>query len=136
VVRADVRGHHHDGVAEVHRAALRVGQAAVVEQLQQRVEHVGMGLLDLVEQHHAVRLAAHGLGELTALVVADVAGRGSDQPGNGMPFLILTHVQAHQVVLAVEQRRGEGLGQLDLADTGGAQEQERADRPARVLHPG
>ena len=32
-------------------AALRIGQAAVVEHLQQQVEDVGMRLLDLVEQH-------------------------------------------------------------------------------------
>jgi hypothetical protein len=34
-----------------------------------------VGLLDLVEQHHGERLAAHLLGELAALFVADVAGR-------------------------------------------------------------
>ena len=34
---------------EVHGAALAVGQPAVVEHLQQDVEHVGVGLLDLVE---------------------------------------------------------------------------------------
>ena len=44
------------------------------------VEHVRMGLLDLVEQHHGVRPAADRLGQLTALVVADVAGRGH-RPG-------------------------------------------------------
>jgi hypothetical protein len=40
------------------RAALRVGEAPVVEDLQQRVEDVGVGLLDLVEQDDRVRLAA------------------------------------------------------------------------------
>ena len=79
-VRADVGGHDHDRVAEVDRTALRVGEPAVVEHLQQRVEHVGVGLLDLVEQHHRVRLAAHRLGELAALLVADVA-RAARRPG-------------------------------------------------------
>jgi hypothetical protein len=45
-----------DGVLEVDRAALAVGEAAVVEHLQQHVEHVGVGLLDLVEQHDAYGL--------------------------------------------------------------------------------
>ena len=58
---------------EVHRAALAVGQAAVVEHLQQDVEDVGVRLLDLVEEHDGVGPAADGLGELAALVVADVA---------------------------------------------------------------
>ena len=50
---AEVRRHDQHGVAEVDRAALAVGEAALLEDLQQRVEHVGVGLLDLVEQHHA-----------------------------------------------------------------------------------
>ena len=50
--RAQVRGHDQHRVLEVHRAALRVGQPAVVQHLQQHVEHIRMRLLDLVEQHH------------------------------------------------------------------------------------
>ena len=42
-------------VPEVHHPALAVGQPAVVENLEQHVEHVRMRLLDLVEQDHAVR---------------------------------------------------------------------------------
>ena len=34
-------------------AALAVGEATLLEDLQQRVEHVGVGLFDLVEQHDA-----------------------------------------------------------------------------------
>ena len=51
----------------------RVGEPPVVEDLQQDVEDVGVGLFDLVEEHHGVGLAAHGLGELAALLVADVS---------------------------------------------------------------
>ena len=76
-----VRRHDQHDVGEVDRATLAVGEATVVEHLQQHVEHVGVGLLDLVEQHHAVGPAAHGLGELAALVVADVAGRRADEAG-------------------------------------------------------
>ena len=79
-VARQVRRHDQHDVGEVDRAALAVGEAAVVEQLQQHVEHVGVGLLDLVEQHHRVGPAAHRLGELAALVVADVAGGRADEP--------------------------------------------------------
>ena len=96
--------------------ALRVGDPAVVEHLQQRVEDVGVGLLDLVEEHHGVRLAAHRLGELAALVVADVPGGRTDQPADRVPLLVLAHVEADHVVLAVEQRLGQRLGQLGLSD--------------------
>ena len=136
VQRADVRGHDDDGVAEVHRPTLRVGQAAVVENLQQRVEHVGVGLLDLIEEHYRVRLAADSLGQLSALVVADVAGRCSHEPADRVPLLVLTHVKANHVLLGIEERVGQGPGELRLADAGGTQEDERTDGSARVLDAG
>ena len=54
-VGPQVRGHDHDRVPEVDRAALAVREASVLEQLQQDVEDVGMRLLDLVQQQHRVR---------------------------------------------------------------------------------
>src|SRR4051812_18838878 len=135
VHRADVRRHDDDRVAEVDRAALRVGQAAVVEELQEGVEDVGVRLLDLVEEHDAVGLAAHGLGELAALLVADVTGRGAHQAADRVALLVLAHVEADGVVLGVEQRPGERARELGLADAGRAEEDERADRPPRVLDP-
>ena len=65
---ADVRGHHDDRVGEIDRVAVAVGQAAVVEHLQQHVEHVAMGLFDFVEQHHAVGPAADGFGRAGRLL--------------------------------------------------------------------
>src|SRR4051794_20047315 len=129
----DVRGHDHDRVAEVHRAALRVGQAAVLQDLQEDVEDVRVRLLDLVEEEHAVRLAAHGLGELAALVVADVARRGADEARDGVLLHVLRHVDAHHRVLVAEQELGERAGQLRLADARRAEEDERAGRALGVL---
>ena len=129
----DVRGHDHDRVAEVDRAPLGVGQPAVLQDLQQDVEDVRVRLLDLVEQQHAVRLAAHGLGELAALVVADVAGRRADEPRHGVLLHVLGHVDAHHRVLVAEQELGERARQLGLADARRAEEDERAGRALRVL---
>ena len=50
-MRAQVRGHDQHRVLEVDGAALGVGEAAVVEHLQEDVEDVRMRLLDLVEEH-------------------------------------------------------------------------------------
>ena len=86
---AEVRREDEDHVAEVDRAPLAVGEPTVVEHLQQNVEDLGMRLLDLVEQHHRVRPAAHGLGQLPALLVADVPGRGTDQPRHGVLLAVL-----------------------------------------------
>src|SRR5258705_5362967 len=40
--RSHVRGHHDHGVAEAHRTTLAVGESSVFENLQQRIEYVGM----------------------------------------------------------------------------------------------
>jgi hypothetical protein len=47
--------------------------------LKKHVENVGVCLFYLVKQHHAVRASAHSLGKLTALVITNVAGRGTDK---------------------------------------------------------
>ena len=67
-------------VPEVDPAALGVRQVPVLEDLEEDVEDLRVGLLDLVEEHDAVVLAADGLGQLAALVEADVAGRRADEP--------------------------------------------------------
>src|SRR6516164_1234611 len=116
VTRAQVRGHDDHGVLEVHHAALGVGEAPVLEDLQQRVEDVRVGLLDLVEQDHRERPAAHLLGQLAALLVAHVTGRRAEQPGNRVLLHVLGHVELDQRVLVAEQELRQRLGQLRLAD--------------------
>ena len=131
-LRAQVRGHDQDRVLEVHGPALAIGQTAVVEHLQEHVEDLGVRLLHLVEQHHRIRAAAHGLGQLAALLIADVARRRADQAGHGGLLHVLAHIDAHHGLLVVEQEVGERLGELGLAHAGGAEEQERAGRAVRV----
>ena len=83
-----------------------------------------MRLLDLVEQHDLVRPATHGLGQLAALLVADVAGRSADEPRGRELLHVLAHVDPHQGPLVVEQELGQGTGQLGLSHARGAQEDE------------
>src|SRR5579875_292981 len=130
---ADVRGHDDDRVLEVDGSPLAVGQAAVVENLQQHVEDVGVRLFDLVEEHHAIRLAPHRLGELTAFLVPDIAGRRADQLGCRVLLHHLRHVDADHRVLGAEEVAGKRLGQLGLADAGRSREDETANRPQRIL---
>ena len=77
---ANVRRHDQHRVAEIHGAALAVGQPSLIKNLQQHIEDIRVRLLDLVEEHHAVGPAPHRLGELTALLVADVARGGAEHP--------------------------------------------------------
>ena len=135
LARAQVRRHHDDGVGEVDRAALAVGQPPVVHQLEQDVPDLGVGLLDLVEQDHRVGPPAHRLGQLAALAVPDVAGGRADQPRHRVGRAELRHVDPDQRLLGREQPLGERLDQLGLADAGRAEEQERAERLVAVRQP-
>ena len=135
-VAGQVGGHDEHGVGEVDRATLAVGQPPVLQDLEEDVEDVGVGLLDLVEQDHGVGAAAHRLGQLAALLVADVARRGPHQPGDVVLLLVLAHVDADHGPLVVEEVLGQGPGQLGLAHPGRPEEEERADRPVGVRQPG
>ena len=108
----------------------------VLQDLQQDVEHVGMGLLDLVEQHHRVGPAAHRLGQLAALVVAHVAGRRTHQTADRVLLHELRHVHLDERRLVAEEELGQGAGQLGLAHARRAQEDERAGRTVRVFETG
>jgi hypothetical protein len=95
-----------------------------------------VGRLDLIEEQHRVGPASHGLGELPALLVADVAGRRPDQPRDGVLLHVLGHVDANHRLLGVEHELGERAGELGLPHAGGPEEEERADRPVRIGEPG
>ena len=131
-----VAGHDDEGVAEVDGAALAIGEAAGVEDLEEDVVDGGVGLFDFVEEDDGVGAAADGLGELAALVVADVAGRGADEAGDGVLVEVLGHVEADHGVLVVEEEFGEGAGEFGLADAGGAEKEEGADGAVGVLEAG
>ena len=57
---ADVGGHDHDGVLEIHRAALPIRETAVVQNLQQNVEHVGVRFFDFVEKDYTIWTTSDG----------------------------------------------------------------------------
>src|SRR3546814_11427353 len=63
------QGPHNHRVAEIDGTSLTIGQAAIVEHLQQDVEDFRMRLLDLVEQDHRVRSAPPGFGQVAAFVL-------------------------------------------------------------------
>lgn len=130
---AQVGGEDQYGVLEVHFASLAIGQATFFQDLQQGVVDLLVGLLDLVEQHHGERLAAHLFGELAALVVADVSRRGTEQAGCGEAIVELAHVDLDQRIVLAEEELGKSLGQLGLTHTGWTGEDEGAGRTLWIL---
>ena len=76
---AGIRGHDDDRIAEVDKAAVAIGEATFVHYLQEQVEHIAVGFLNLVEQHDGVGLTAHALSKLASLLIAYIARRGTNQ---------------------------------------------------------
>ena len=131
---AEVRGHDDDRVLEIDRPAFAVREAAVVQDLEEDVEDVGMGLFDLVQEDDGIRAAFDRLGELSSLLVAHVAGRRADEAGHGVLLHVFGHVQPDHGFFRIEQELGQGPGQLGLADARRPEENERAERPGGVLN--
>ena len=94
---ARIGRHDQDHVAEIDLLAVVIGQLAVIHDLQQHVEEVGMRLLDLVEQQHAMRMLVDAVGQQPALVEADIAGRRADQPRHRVPLHVFRHVEADEL---------------------------------------
>ncbi len=133
---AQVAGHQHERLREVDDVALAVGQASIVQQLEQDVEDLGVRLFDFVEQHDRMRFAAHGFGQGAAFVVTDITRGRADQPRHGVLFHELAHVHAHKRLLVVEEELGERAGGFRFADARRTEQQERPERSARLLQSG
>src|SRR5690606_29282584 len=71
--------------------------------------------------------------EDAALIITDIAGRCADQPRDAVLFHEFRHIDAQQRLLVIEEEGGERLCQLRLANARRPEEQERADRPVRIL---
>ncbi len=82
---AEIARHDDDGVAEVHGAAVAIGEAAVVQDLQEGVEDVRVGLLDLVEEDDAVGTAADRFGEAEQAESSIEAPVASEAPAEAEP---------------------------------------------------
>ena len=96
-----------------------------------------MGLLYLVKQHDGVGAAAHLFGELSGLVIADIAGRRTDDARNAVLLHKLGHIQPDQRLDIVKQLLGKHLDQLGLADAGGADKDKGSGTLAGAdAHPG
>ena len=115
---------------------MTVGEPAVVEQLQQHVEDVGMRLFDFVEQDDRVGTAAHRFGQLPALVEADVTRRRADQPRDGVLLHVLGHVDSNHRRFAVEQELRQRARELGFADAGRPEKNERPDGTVGILESG
>src|SRR6185312_11072783 len=131
VTRADVGRHDDAHVLEINRVAQTVRELSVFQHLQQDVEHIRVRLLDFVQQDNRVGRPLDAFGELSALFVAHVSRRRTDQLADRVLLHEFRHVEANERLLAAEEELRQSARNFRLADAGRAQEQERSDGAVR-----
>ena len=92
-----------------------------------------MRFLYLIEKHDGVRMTAHLLGELSALLITDIPRRRADEPGDIEALSVFAHVDADKGILCAEHLLCEALGKIGLTYTRRPEEHERADRMIRIF---
>src|SRR5580698_4027047 len=102
--RSQIRGHDDDRVLEIDLAALAIGEAAIIHDLQKNIEDIRVRLFNFVKENYCVRMPPHLLGELPTLLVADVSGRRADQTGNSMLLHVFGHIDADHGALVVKKK--------------------------------
>ena len=122
ILGSDIGGHNQDGVLEVHRLTGGIRDTAVIQNLKQNIEYIRMCFLYLIEEDNRIRFPADCLSQLTALIVADISRRCSDQAGYRVLLHVLTHIDTDHVVLVIEQSLGQSLCQLSLTNTSRSKE--------------
>ena len=113
--------------------ALGIGNVAVVQNLEQDVEYIGMGFLHLIEQHHGIGIAADLLTQLAASLIAYISWRRADHLGNAVLLHIFRHIDADQRVFRSKHGFRQRLAQLRFSHACGPQKQEGADGPLGIL---
>ncbi len=125
---AEIGCHHNDGVAEVDHTTFAVAHEAPVEHLVKQVQHVAVGLFNLVEQDHAIGALTYRFGQHATLAVANIARRRPFQLRYRVRFLILGQVDRDERAFPAEHQIGQRTGRLGLADPRRTGQQEYAER--------
>src|SRR5882762_6847418 len=77
-------------------------------------------------------MTPHLLGELSALLVSNVAGRRANKPRHAVLLHVLTHIDADHQLFIVEEKLRQRPRQFRFPHTCRSEENERADRPLGV----
>src|SRR5699024_9953399 len=132
----DIGSHDQDGVLKVYGPALGVCDPSVVQYLEQYVEHIRMGLLNLIKKDYRIGFSSYGFCKLSPFFISYISRRRSDQSGHRVFLHIFTHINTDHVLLVIKKCGGQSLSQLCLTYTGRSKEQEGTDRLGRILNTG
>src|SRR5918992_4058832 len=133
---ANVTGHDDHAILEIHSTPMAISQPSVVHYLEQDIEHVRMGLLNLVKEHHRIGPSPYCLSQLSPLFITYVPWGSADEPGHGVLLHVLRHVQTHHGGLIIKEELGQSAGQFGLPNASGTQEDKSPQGPVGVLQVG
>ena len=75
---ACIGSHDDTGILKIYSSSVSIRNMAFIQYLKEYIKDVVVCLLNLIKQNHTVRMSSHLLRKLPALIVADIAGRRSD----------------------------------------------------------
>ena len=93
-----------------------------------------MSLFHFIKQNHAVGLSPHGLGQLSALAVAQESRRRTNQLRDGVAFHIFGHVHPYEGRFAAAEVNGERFREFGLANARRAGKEEASNRSLGMAH--
>ena len=104
---AQVARHDDDGVAEVDDTTLAIGQPTIIEHLQEERNKLPSSFLDFINENDGVGFATNVLGELTALVMADVSRWSTNETGDRVLLRVFRTIDTDHSVRGVKENGGE-----------------------------
>ena len=95
-----------------------------------------MGLLDFIEQHNLIRAPSDLLGELSGILIANIARRRPDEAANRVTLTVFRHVDAQHGGIVIKHELGECASHFGLPHPSRTEEEERPNGTARVTNAG
>ena len=106
---------------------MAVGQSPVVEDLEESIKDIRVGLFDFIKENDAVGATPNGFGQLATLFVTDVAWGRPDEARDGMFFHVFGHIDTDDSVFTIEKSGGKGTGEFGFTYASRSEKKERAD---------
>ena len=98
-----IRGHDKNSVLKVHGSSLRIGNTAIIQNLQKNIEYIRMCLFHFIKKYNRIGLSSYSLCQLTTLLVSYISGRCSDQSGHAELLHVLTHVDSDYIIFIIKK---------------------------------
>ena len=124
-INAEIAGEDDDGFGKIDRVALPIRHPAVLQNLQELVQYAGVGFFDFVEQKNREGILLYGIGQLTAGLIAYIAGGRTHQLLVGVALPVFAHVKANTAGFISEELLCQCFGGFCFA---------RACRPCKEEH--